>query len=181
MPRPSTSRKSVGGAARLVKNSIKTVKTSRKSISSSPSTSRKTSSTGTPRKSPSRRKSLNPQRRPSTSSSSSGAAQPARRRHRPGALALREIRYLQKTTLLLIPRLPFARLVREIALDFWRDDTLRFQADALEALQEAAEAYLTLLFEDVNLCAIHAKRVTIQVKDVQLARRIRGLSREALF
>ena len=64
---------------------------------------------------------------------------------------------------------------------FLADDTLRFQADALEALQEAAESYLTLLFEDVNLCAIHGKRVTIQVKDVQLARRIRGLSREALF
>eukprot|EP00008_Paramoeba_atlantica_P010911 CAMPEP_0201484762 /NCGR_PEP_ID=MMETSP0151_2-20130828/8911_1 /ASSEMBLY_ACC=CAM_ASM_000257 /TAXON_ID=200890 /ORGANISM="Paramoeba atlantica, Strain 621/1 / CCAP 1560/9" /LENGTH=83 /DNA_ID=CAMNT_0047868571 /DNA_START=362 /DNA_END=613 /DNA_ORIENTATION=- len=83
--------------------------------------------------------------------------------------------------MMLIPRLPFARLVREIALEFWRGNDLRFQADALGALQEAAEAYLVGLFEDVNLCAVHAKRVTIMVKDVQLARRIRGLGREALY
>jgi histone H3 len=62
--------------------------------------------------------------------------------------------------------------VREIATD--RNTDLRFQASALDALQEASESYLTGLFEDTNLCAIHAKRVTILPKDMQLARRIRG-------
>lgn len=92
-------------------------------------------------------------------------------RYRPGTVALREIRRYQKTTDLLIRRLPFQRLVREIAQDFRSE--LRFQSSALGALQEAAEAYLTSLFEDVNFCAIHAKRVTIQAKDMQLARRLR--------
>jgi histone H3 len=73
---------------------------------------------------------------------------------------------------LLIRKLPFQRLVREIAQDFKTD--LRFQSSAVLALQEAAEAYLVGLFEDTNLCAIHAKRVTIMPKDIQLARRIRG-------
>ena len=93
-------------------------------------------------------------------------------RYRPGTVALREIRQYQKSTELLIRRLPFQRLVREIALDFRND--LRFQSSAILAIQEAAEAYLVALFEDTNLCAIHAKRVTIQPKDIQLARRIRG-------
>ena len=92
--------------------------------------------------------------------------------HRPGTVALREIRRYQKSTDLLIRKLPFQRLVREIAQDFKND--LRFQSTAILALQEAAEAYLVGLFEDTNLCAIHAKRVTIMPKDIQLARRIRG-------
>uniref|UniRef100_A0A0K0EW17 Histone H3.2 (inferred by orthology to a human protein) n=1 Tax=Strongyloides venezuelensis TaxID=75913 RepID=A0A0K0EW17_STRVS len=93
-------------------------------------------------------------------------------RYRPGTVALREIRKYQKSTELLIRKLPFQRLVREIAQDFKTD--LRFQSSAVMALQEAAEAYLVGLFEDTNLCAIHAKRVTIMPKDIQLARRIRG-------
>ncbi|EPZ32225.1 putative histone H3 [Rozella allomycis CSF55] len=93
-------------------------------------------------------------------------------RYRPGTVALREIRRYQKSTELLIRKLPFQRLVREIAQDFKTD--LRFQSAAIGALQEAAEAYLVGLFEDTNLCAIHAKRVTIMPKDIQLARRIRG-------
>jgi histone H3 len=93
-------------------------------------------------------------------------------RYRPGTVALREIRKYQKSTELLIRKLPFQRLVREIAQDYKTD--LRFQSSAVLALQEAAEAYLVGLFEDTNLCAIHAKRVTIMPKDVQLARRIRG-------
>ncbi len=93
-------------------------------------------------------------------------------RYRPGTVALREIRRFQKSTELLIRKLPFQRLVREIAQDFKTD--LRFQSAAVGALQEAAEAYLVGLFEDTNLCAIHAKRVTIMPKDIQLARRIRG-------
>jgi histone H3 len=93
-------------------------------------------------------------------------------RYRPGTVALREIRKYQKSTELLIRKLPFQRLVREIAQDFKTD--LRFQSSAVLALQEASEAYLVGLFEDTNLCAIHAKRVTIMPKDIQLARRIRG-------
>lgn len=93
-------------------------------------------------------------------------------RYRPGTVALREIRKFQKSTELLIRKLPFQRLVREIATEFKSD--LRFQSQAVLALQEASEAYLVGLFEDTNLCAIHAKRVTIMPKDIQLARRIRG-------
>lgn len=128
--------------------------------------------------------------------------------NRPGTVALREIRKYQKSTDLLIRKLPFQRLVREIAQDFKAD--LRFQNSAILALQvlfdlsarvclslcvcvrvsvclspcvcvdvclgvqEASESYLVSLFEDTNLCAIHAKRVTIMPKDIQLARRIRG-------
>lgn len=93
-------------------------------------------------------------------------------RYRPGTVALREIRKYQKSTELLIRKLPFQRLVREISQDFKAE--LRFQTAAILALQEACEAYLVGLFEDTNLCAIHAKRVTIQPKDMQLARRVRG-------
>ena len=95
-------------------------------------------------------------------------------RYRPGTVALREIRRYQKSTELLIRKLPFQRLVREIAQgkDFPPD--LRFQSTAILTLQEASEAFLVGLFEDTNLCAIHARRVTIMPKDMQLARRIRG-------
>lgn len=96
-------------------------------------------------------------------------------RYRPGTVALREIRRYQKSTDLLIRKLPFQRLVREIAQEFKND--LRFQGDAVLALQEASESFLAALFEDANLCAIHAKRVTLMPKDLQLARRIRGDSR----
>ncbi|KAL5067201.1 hypothetical protein RYX36_018088 [Vicia faba] len=99
-----------------------------------------------------------------------GVKKPHRYRH--GTVALREIRKYQKSTELLIRKLPFQSLVREIAQDSKTD--LRFQSHAVLALQEAAEAYLVGLFEDTNLCAIHAKRVTIMPKDIQLARRIRG-------
>ena len=93
-------------------------------------------------------------------------------RFRPGTVALREIRRYQKTTNLLLRKQPFQRLVREVAGDFKAD--LRFQATAVAALQEACEAHLVGLFEDTNLCAVHAKRVTIMPRDLQLARRIRG-------
>lgn len=93
-------------------------------------------------------------------------------RWRPGTVALRDIRRYQKSTNLLLRKLPFQRVVREITQDYKTD--MRFQASALLALQEAAEAYLVGLFEDTNLFAIHAKRVTIMPKDIQLARKIRG-------
>ena len=94
-------------------------------------------------------------------------------RFRPGTVALREIRRYQKSTELLIRKVPFARLVKELIQNMFKT-SYRWQATAVLAMQEAAEAYLVGLFEDVNLCAIHAKRVTIQPKDIQLARRIRG-------
>ena len=93
-------------------------------------------------------------------------------RFRPGTVAAREIRKYQKSTELLIRKLPFQRLVKEIAHEI-RPET-RFQASAVMALQESSEAYLVGLFEDTNLCAVHGKRVTIMKKDVVLARRIRG-------
>jgi histone H3 len=102
-------------------------------------------------------------------------------RFRPGTVALREIRKYQRNTDLLLRKLPFQRLVREIVQDMGdkvdsRFRGIRFQSHALMAIQEASEAYLTGLFEDTNLCAIHAGRVTIMAKDMQLARRIRGES-----
>ena len=93
-------------------------------------------------------------------------------RYRPGSVAIREIRRYQKSTELLIRKLPFQRLVKEIAQETMID--VRFQGSAVLALQEASEAYLVGLFEDTNMCAIHAKRVTIMPKDMQLARRIRA-------
>ena len=106
-----------------------------------------------------------------SSASQKGTKKP--RRYRSGTVALREIRRYQKSTELLIRKLPFQRLVREIAQDLGKKD-VRFQSEAIIALQEASEAYLVGLLEDSNLCAIHAKRVTITPKDIQLARRIRG-------
>lgn len=96
-------------------------------------------------------------------------------RYHPGTVALREIRKYQKSTELLIRKLPFQRLVKEILQDFDKEGvSYRIQSVALQALQEASEAYLVGLFEDTNLCALHGKRVTIMPKDMQLARRIRG-------
>ena len=93
-------------------------------------------------------------------------------RYRPGCLALQEIRHYQKCTNLLIRKLPFQQLIRELTQKFKVD--IRFRSSALMAIQEATEAYLVRLFKDTNLCAIHAKRVTIMPKDIQLARHIRG-------
>ena len=103
------------------------------------------------------------------------------RRYRPGTVALREIRRYQKSTDLLIRKAPFLRLIREIAQDFTPNassfksfDAWRFKSTSALAAQEGSEAYLVGLFEDTNLAAIHAKRVTIMPKDIQLARRIRS-------
>ena len=109
--------------------------------------------------------------------SKKGTAQPAEggkkpHRYRPGTVALQEIRRYQKSMKLLIRRLPFQRLVREIAQDY--KSRLNFASGAILALQEAAEAYLVGLFGDTNLCVIHAKCITIMPKDIQLARCIRG-------
>ena len=93
-------------------------------------------------------------------------------RYRPGTVALRQIRKYQKTTELLIQKIPFQRLVREVVQGLCRD--LRIQSTALLALQEASEDYLVKLFEDSLIACIHANRVTLQVKDMKLAQRLRG-------
>ncbi|KAM0875519.1 hypothetical protein ACQ4PT_036742 [Festuca glaucescens] len=97
-------------------------------------------------------------------------------RFRPGTVALREIRKYQKSTELLIPFAPFVRLVKEVTdlVPYNKEVVYRWTPQALVALQQAAEYELVDLFEKANLCAIHAKRVTIMQKDIQLARRIRG-------
>lgn len=95
-------------------------------------------------------------------------------RFKPGTVALREIRKYQKSHDLLFAKMPFARVVRELTYDIMSGREYRFQKGAMLALQEATEAYLVTLFEDSNLCAIHAKRVTILPKDLKLARRIRN-------
>lgn len=112
------------------------------------------------------------------SGSANATRKPRRkRRMRPGERALREIRQYQSSTDLLLRKLPFARLVREIQMTMSKVP-YRWQGTALLALQEAAEAHLVALFEDCMLCAAHGKRVTIMPKDMQLARRIRGQHRE---
>ena len=114
------------------------------------------------------------QKRPRASLQESGGER-RKRRFRPGTRVLQEIRRLQNTTNTLVPRIHFSRIIRDVAtaLDGGGRE-FRWASEALEALQTATEAYLVGLFEDANLCAIHAKRVTIMVKDLYLARRIRG-------
>ena len=94
------------------------------------------------------------------------------RRFRPGTVALREIRKYQKSTELLIQKIPFQRLVREVMQQIKAD--LRIQSTALLALQEASESFLVTMFEQVNLCAIHGKRVTIYPDDIVLWSRLVG-------
>jgi len=94
-------------------------------------------------------------------------------RYRPGTVALREIRRYQKSTELLIKKAPFQRLVREVLQSVKSD--IRLTASSVEAIQNAAEAYLVSIFEDANLCAVHARRVTVMPKDFQLVKRIRNI------
>ncbi|XP_058865084.1 histone H3-like centromeric protein A [Acipenser ruthenus] len=140
-----------------------------------------------PPKSPARRPPQTPPRKPSpkksplrrvsgpgSAPSSVGQSPRRRKRFRPGTRALMEIRKYQKSTELLIRKAPFSRLVREVCQSVSSQD-LKWQSLALIALQEAAEAFLVRLFEDSYMCSIHAKRVTLYPKDLQLARRIRGI------
>lgn len=95
-------------------------------------------------------------------------------RYRPGTVALREIRRYQKSTKLLMPRAPFLRALRQVTEEAFPEKQVRLQASAVNAIQIAAEDYLVRLFEDSMLCTVHAKRVTLTIKDMHLARRIRG-------
>ena len=97
-----------------------------------------------------------------------------RRRH-PGFLAIREIRFYQKSTCFLISMRGFQRLVRQICMDeIPNGANFRWQARALFALQQAAESFLVAYLCDTNLLAIHAKRTTIMSKDMVLVRRMRA-------
>lgn len=114
-----------------------------------------------------------PQKTPKKSNLVAGVR---KKRVRPDVVALKEIRKYQKSSELLIRRLPFQRLVREVSNNF--KGGLRWTGEAMLALQEASEAHLVSIFADAQLTAIHARRVTIQPKDIQLVRRVRGLARE---
>ena len=129
------------------------------------------------KKIPSKAKTMVSSKKNITKSGSKGAStasqvEKRKIRFKPGTVALREIRRYQKSTDMLIPRAPFQRLVRDICRGI--DNELRFQANALVALQEASEAYLVGVLEDAGTCALHAKRVTVMKADMQLARRMRG-------
>ena len=93
-------------------------------------------------------------------------------RYRPGTVALRQIRKYQKSTELLIRKLPFQRLVKEVCRNLFNNVDYRFQSTAVLALQEAAEGFLVSMFDDVNCIAIHGKRITIYKTDIQLWRRL---------
>ena len=93
-------------------------------------------------------------------------------RYRPGTVALRQIQKYQKSTQLLIRKLPFQRLVKEVVQEMFKTESYRFQSTAILALQEASEDYLVRMFEQVNHIAIHGKRVTIQSNDILLWKRL---------
>ena len=131
-------------------------------------------STSTPLQGPARKKQTGKSPARKSPARKSPAVTPRSRRYRPGTKALMEIRKFQKSTNLLIPKLPFSRVVRETVSTVCNGRDLRFQTAAILALQEASEAYLVTLFEDSLLCTIHAKRVTLMPKDMTLAMRIRG-------
>ena len=96
------------------------------------------------------------------------------RRYRPGTVALREIRRYQKSTELLLRKIPFQRLVREVVTKLYPSENYRFQSTALLALKEASEDYLVRMFSQVNDLAIHGKRVTIKPADIHIWGRITG-------
>ena len=94
------------------------------------------------------------------------------RNYRPGTVALREIKRYQKSTELLVRKIPFQRLVREVVFSLFPNDNYRFQSTALLALQEASEDYLVRMFSQVNDLAIHGRRVTIKPEDIHIWGRI---------
>ena len=93
-------------------------------------------------------------------------------RYRPGTVALKQIRKYQKSTELLIRKLPFQRLVKEVVHQLFKTESYRFQSTAILALQEASESFLVTMFEQVNYIAIHGRRVTIMPKDIMLWKRV---------
>nr|AGQ21573.1 centromere specific histone H3 variant [Phaseolus vulgaris]BAO42830.1 centromere specific histone H3 variant [Phaseolus vulgaris] len=140
-------------------------------------------STSTPRsqQSPGRRRAQQEEPQEAEEEEEEAAAAPEtqgrkKRRNKAGTVALREIRQFQRSSKLLIPAAPFMRCVRQITQQF-SAEVSRWTPEAVVALQEAAEECLVHLFEDGMLCAIHARRVTLMTKDIQLARRLGGIGR----
>nr|QOU11633.1 centromere specific histone H3 variant [Onobrychis viciifolia] len=117
-----------------------------------------------------------PRKRSKTTAAETPTQERKKRRNRPGTVALREIRHFQKTFKLVLPAAPFIRCVKQITNNV-STQVSRWTPEAVVALQEAAEDYLVKLFEDGMLCAIHARRVTLQKKDFELARRLAGIGR----
>ena len=99
-------------------------------------------------------------------------------KYRPGTVALRQIQKYQKSTELLIRKLPFQRLVKEIVHTMFPTKRFRFQSTALLALQEASEDFLVRMFEQCNLIAIHGKRQTLKVKDIKLWDRLHNFTKQ---
>lgn len=93
-------------------------------------------------------------------------------RFKTGTVALRDVRHYQKSVELLIRKLPFQRYVKSTV--YAQKADMRFQGAAMAALHEAFEAYLVSLFEDAQLCAVHANRVTVMAKDINLVVKLRG-------
>ncbi|PWY83010.1 histone-fold-containing protein [Aspergillus heteromorphus CBS 117.55] len=171
-----TPRKSTAGA-RAAASSSKAPVTAAPEASASPSSPRVRKTTASQPRGGKRPAAAKKIAKPSNVQPGDPTPRGQKRRYKPGTVALKEIRKYQRSFDLLIQKLPFARLVREVAMDLLPSEVgseLRWQSHAIQAIQEAAEAFLVHLFEDTNLCAIHAKRVTIMQKDIQLARRIRG-------
>ncbi|CAB3406584.1 unnamed protein product [Caenorhabditis bovis] len=94
------------------------------------------------------------------------------KRYKPGMKALKEIRQYQRSTDLLISKAPFRRVILEIMNELFPNVGYRIQAEALAALQEAAEAFLVNVFESSQLLSSHAGRVTLRPNDIQLYRRL---------
>lgn len=122
------------------------------------------------------RPNISPKREKDTRSLSKKREDMIQRRFRPGEKALTQIRKYKKVTHLNIRKLPFQRLVRDIANRINPELSFRWTPNALEVLQSVAEDYLINLFEDSYQCALHAKRTTLMSKDMSLARRIRGIT-----
>merc|ERR1711872_169549 len=103
-----------------------------------------------------------------------------KRRFKPGANAIREIKKFQKSTDLLIPKLPFTRMVRAMVLSRTGNDSLRLQSNAISTLQEATERHLISIYEDSFMCASHARRVTLMAKDIRLITKLKYASHDEL-
>ena len=107
-----------------------------------------------------------------TKKASQQEAEPNKRKYRPGMRALRDIKMYQRSTDLLLPKIALYRVIKEMTAKIFPD--ARYSNAAINAIQNCVESHMIGLFEDTNLCAIHAGRATIMTKDMRLARRIRG-------
>ncbi|XP_027918373.1 histone H3-like centromeric protein cnp1 isoform X2 [Vigna unguiculata] len=162
--------RSLLGSMARVKHTPASLKVGKKKVSRA--------STSTPQQSPATRSRRRAQEEEPQEAAAAAPQTQGRKKKRskPGTAALREIRHFQKSCKLLIPAAPFIRCVKQITHQF-STEVSRWTPEAVVALQEAAEECLVHLFEDGMLCAIHARRITLMTKDIQLARRLGGIGR----